>query len=147
MIKDLNDKRLSQNKVSCSFSGVKLLMVKLPVQAPRRSLRQKNKSPAFCRLLALEPYWLGFFFVASSLSSLLCCLFLVASIGTLLSASWQLSSFLLHGELDRGLGHGQSGVQECSCHCRLLRVVFVEGVDHLPEVHNSRKRFPGVIFF
>ena len=34
MIRDLDDKGLGQNKVLCSFSGVKLPIVKLPLQAP-----------------------------------------------------------------------------------------------------------------
>ena len=37
-MKDLDDKGLGQNKMLCSFLGVKLSMVKLPLQASRRSL-------------------------------------------------------------------------------------------------------------
>ena len=39
MIRDLDDKGLGKNKVLCSLSGVKLPMIKLLLQAPRRSLR------------------------------------------------------------------------------------------------------------
>ena len=46
MIKDLDDKELGQNRVLCSSSGVELLMVKLPLQVPRRSLHQGDRSPA-----------------------------------------------------------------------------------------------------
>ena len=56
MIRDLDDERLGQNKELCSSSGVKLLMAKLLLQAPRRSLRQGDRPPASYRLLALEPY-------------------------------------------------------------------------------------------
>ena len=38
------------------------------MQAPQRSLCQEDRSPATRRLLALEPHWLGFLLVASSLS-------------------------------------------------------------------------------
>ena len=38
MIKDLDDEGVDQNKVLCSSSGVKLPMVKLPLQASRHSL-------------------------------------------------------------------------------------------------------------
>ena len=34
MIRDLDDKGLGQNKVLCSFSKVKLPMIKLSLQAP-----------------------------------------------------------------------------------------------------------------
>ena len=37
------------------------------MQAPRRSLRQEDRSLATRRLLALEPYWLEFLLVSSSL--------------------------------------------------------------------------------
>ena len=56
MIRDLDDKGLGQNKVLYSSSRVELPMVKLPLQALRRSLRQGDRSPASCRLLALEPH-------------------------------------------------------------------------------------------
>ena len=52
--RDLDDKGLGQNKVLCSSSGVELPMVKLPLQAPRRSLRQGDRSPTSRRLLALR---------------------------------------------------------------------------------------------
>ena len=79
MIRDLDDEGLEQNKVLCSSSRVKLLIVKLPLQAPWRSLRQGDRSLASCRLLALEPHWLGFLLIASSLSLFPYRLFLVAS--------------------------------------------------------------------
>ena len=70
MIRDLDDKELGQNRVLCSFSGVELPMVELPLQAPRRSLRQGERSPASCRLLTLR----------TTLTRILPCrLFLVAS--------------------------------------------------------------------
>ena len=56
MIRDLDDERLDQNKVLCSSLGVELPMVKLLLQAPRRSLHQGDKSPASCQLVALEPH-------------------------------------------------------------------------------------------
>ena len=56
MMRDLDNEGLGQNKVLCSFLEVELLMVKLPLHAPRRSLRQEDRSLASCRLLALEPY-------------------------------------------------------------------------------------------
>ena len=60
----MDDKRLGQNKVLCSF-----LRVKLPsMQAPQRSLRQENRSSATYRIQALKPHWLGFLHIASSLS-------------------------------------------------------------------------------
>ena len=34
MIRDLDNKELGRNKVLCSFSGVELPMVKLPLQVP-----------------------------------------------------------------------------------------------------------------
>ena len=54
MMKDLDDEGLGQNNVLCSSSGVELSMVKLPLQAPQRSLRQGDRFLASCRLLALE---------------------------------------------------------------------------------------------
>ena len=56
MMRDLDDKGLDQNKVLCSSSRFILPMVKLPPQAPRRSLRQGDRSLASCRLLALESH-------------------------------------------------------------------------------------------
>ena len=56
MISDLDNEGFGQNKVQCSSLGVELPMVKLPLQAPRRSLRQGDRFPASCRLLALEPH-------------------------------------------------------------------------------------------
>ena len=79
MIRDLDDKGLGQNKVLCSSSGVKLPIVKLPLQAPLCSLRQRDRSPTSCRLLALELHWRGFLLVVSSLLPFSCCLFFVAS--------------------------------------------------------------------
>ena len=79
MIRELDDKRLGQNKVLCNFLGVKLPMLKLPLQACQRSLRHGDRFPASCRLLALELHWLGFLLVAFSLLPLFCHLFLVAS--------------------------------------------------------------------
>ena len=55
MIRDPDDKGLGQNKVLCSALEVKLLMVKLPLQAPwQRSPCQQNRFLATRRLLALE---------------------------------------------------------------------------------------------
>ena len=56
MMRDLDDEGFGQNKVLCSSPGVELPMVKLPLQSPRRSLRQGDRSPATRRLLALEPH-------------------------------------------------------------------------------------------
>ena len=56
IIRDLDDKGLGQNKVLYNSSRVELSMVKLPLQAPQRSLRQGDRSPASCRLLALESH-------------------------------------------------------------------------------------------
>ena len=39
IIRNLDDKGIGQNKVLSSFSEVKLPIVKLPLQAPQRSLR------------------------------------------------------------------------------------------------------------
>ena len=39
MIKDLDDEKFGQNKVLCSSSRVELPIIKLPLQAPRHSLR------------------------------------------------------------------------------------------------------------
>ena len=73
MIKDLV-------KIRCCgvFSGVKLPVDKLPLQAPRRSLRQGDRSSAICRLLALK---------TTLTRILLYCLFFIASLGAS-SASW-----------------------------------------------------------
>ena len=92
MIKDLDDKGLGQNKVLCSSSGVELPMVKLPLQAPRHSLRQGNRSPTSRRLLALRTILTRIppcclFLIDFSLLPLPCRLFLVTSLGVLLSAS------------------------------------------------------------
>ena len=99
-MKDLDDKGLVQNKVLCSYSGVKLPMVKLPLQALQRSLHQEDRFLASRRLLAVRttltqilPYRL--FLVASSLSPLLCRLFLVAfSLSPLLYCLFLVASFL-----------------------------------------------------
>ena len=56
MIRDLDNKGLSQNKVLYSSSEVELPMVKLLLQALRRSLHQGDRSSASCRLLAPEPH-------------------------------------------------------------------------------------------
>ena len=77
MIRDLDDKGLGQNRVLCSFSRVELPMVKVPLQAPRCSLRQGDRSPASRRLLALGTTLTRIlpcrlFLVASSLSLLPC---------------------------------------------------------------------------
>ena len=159
MIRDLDDKGLGKNKVLCSSLGIELPW-STTMQAPwQRSLRQGDRSLAICRLLAIEPHWLGFLLVASSLSPLLCCLFFVASslsphlahilacFGALRSASCRLPSLLFGGELDCWLSHGQSRVQGCWCCCRLLRVVLVEGADYLPEVYDGRRRFSDAFFF
>ena len=56
MIRDLDDEGLGQNKVLCNSSGVELLW-SITMQAPRqRSLREKDRSLATCRFLALEPH-------------------------------------------------------------------------------------------
>ena len=72
MIRDLDDKGHGQNRVLCSSSGVELPIVKLPLQAPQRSLRQKDRSPASRQLLAFRTTltWIlpcRLFFIASSL--------------------------------------------------------------------------------
>ena len=109
MIRDLDDKGLGQNKVLCSSSRVELPW-STTMQAPQHSLRQGDRSPASYRLLALELHWLRFLFVASSLSSLLCRLFFVASLSALFSASCQSPLFPLRKELDCWPGHGRSEV-------------------------------------
>ena len=78
LIRDLDDEWLDQNKVPYSFSGVKLPIVKYYIGS--LVLRQRDKSLVTCRLLALEPDWLGFLLVASSLLPHLIC-FLVHYIG------------------------------------------------------------------
>ena len=67
-MKNLDDEGFGQNKVVCSSSEIDLPMVKQPLQALQRSLRQGDGSPTIRRLLALEPYWLGFLLVIFSLS-------------------------------------------------------------------------------
>ena len=71
------------------------------------------------------------FFVVSSLLPHLA--YILACFGALCSVSCRSPSLLFGGELDHWLSHGQSGVQGCWCRRRLLRVVLVEGADHLPE--------------
>ena len=48
----VSEERLVGIRCCSVFSGVELPLVKLPMQAPRRSLRQEDRSPATCRLLA-----------------------------------------------------------------------------------------------
>ena len=77
MIRDLDDKGFGQNKVLCSSSRVELPIVKLPLQAPQRFLRQEDRSPVSYQLLALKTTltWIlpcRLFLVISSLSSLPC---------------------------------------------------------------------------
>ena len=79
--KNLDDEELGQNKVLYSSSEVKLPIVKLLLQAPRHSLHQGDRSPTTRRLLALEPHWLGFYFVTSFLSLYLACHFLACLVG------------------------------------------------------------------
>ena len=56
MMRDLDDEKLGQNKVLCSFLGVELPWSTI-MQAPQqRSPRQGDRSPATRRLLALEPH-------------------------------------------------------------------------------------------
>ena len=68
LIRNLDNKRFSQNKVLYCSSGVKLPIVKPPMQVSWCSLHQGDRSPATYQLLALEPQWLGFLLVVSSLS-------------------------------------------------------------------------------
>ena len=75
-----------------------------------------------------------------------CCLFFIASLGAFLNTSCQLSLFLLCGELDCWLGHGQSRVQGCEWRYWLLGMVFIEDANHLPKVHNDWKKILGVLF-
>ena len=63
--KDLDDKELDQNKMLYSSSGVELPIVNYHTDSP--TLRQRDRSPVTGPLLALEPHWLRFLFVASSL--------------------------------------------------------------------------------
>ena len=91
MIRDMDDKELGQNKVLCSSSRVKLPR-STTMQAPRQRFpRQGDRSLATRRLLALEPHWFRFLFLASSLTLLLYRLFLVASF-----LSPHLACFLAH---------------------------------------------------
>ena len=46
MIRDLDDKGLGQNKVLFSIQRSRTAKDELPMQAPRRSLRQGDRSPA-----------------------------------------------------------------------------------------------------
>ena len=82
-----------------------------------------------------------------SFSPLLCRIFLVTSLGALLSVSSQLPLFPLCGELDCWLGHKRNRVWGCWCYCWLLQMVFVKVADHLPEIHNCWGQFLGVLFF
>ena len=63
--RDLDDKRLGQNKVLCNSSGVKLLMVNYYAGSP--AFRKRDRSPPTCRLLTLESHWLRFCLVTSFL--------------------------------------------------------------------------------
>ena len=56
MRRGLDDERFDQNKVLYSSSGGKQRVVKLPLQAPQRFLRQEDRSPATRRLLVLESH-------------------------------------------------------------------------------------------
>ena len=91
-IRDLDDKGLGQNKILCSFSGVKLPIVNYyagslaALPALRRQI--SGYPPASYSRTALT--WIPPY-----------CLFFVVSFGALLSTSCRLSLFLLCGELDR----------------------------------------------
>ena len=52
--RDLFKERLGRNKVLCSSSMELNCQLSTTMQAPRRSLRQRDRSPAICWLLALE---------------------------------------------------------------------------------------------
>ena len=104
MIRELDDKGLGQNKVLCSSSGVKLLMINyhagsLALPAPGRQISGSPPASGFrTTLTRILPCLL--FLVASSLSPFPCRLFLVASLGALLSASCWSPSFSLCRQLD-----------------------------------------------
>ena len=108
MIRDLDDKGLGQNKVLCSSSKVELPW-STTMQAPRRSPRQEDRSPATRRLLALRTALTRippcrFFLDASSLSPRLVRL---ARFGILHSAFCRSSLFPLErlGGLDYWPSH------------------------------------------
>ena len=135
--RDLVDEGLGQNKIPRSSLEVKLLMVNYHAGSLALSILERQISdylPASGSRIALTRISL-------------CYLFFVTSLGELLSMSYWLSLFSLCGELDCWLGHGQSRVQRCWYYCWLLRMIFVEGADHLPRVHDCQRRFLGVFLF
>ena len=137
MIRDLDDKGLGQNKVLYSSSRVKLPW-STTMQAPRRSPRREDRSPATRRLLTLRTALTRnplcrLFLVASSLSPRLARL---AHLSALCSAFCWLSSFLLErlSGLDCWPSHWWCGV-DCRRSCRMLvREVLVERVDELSKM-------------
>ena len=111
MIRDLDDKKLGQNKVLYSSSGVELPW-SITMHAPRqRSLCQEERFPTTRRLLALESHGFGFSLVASSL--LLHLARVLARFSAVCSTFCWLPSLLFGKELDHWLSHGWSGVQRC----------------------------------
>ena len=101
--KDLIEEEFGQNKILCSFSEVELPMVNYHAGSP----------VLFAPGRQISSYPLAFGFRIALTRIFSCCLFLVASLGALFSASCRLPLFLLCGELDCWLGHGRSGVQGC----------------------------------
>ena len=143
--RELDDKRLGQNKVLCSSFRNWIANGQLLCRLPNAPCARETYLWLPVGFWLLELYWLGFLLVLSSLSS--CLARLLARLGALLSASCQLSLFPLDGELDCWLSHRRSKDRGCWCCCRLFWIVFVESADHLPEMHDCQRRFPGIFFF
>ena len=94
-LRKLDDKRLGQNKVLCSFPGVKLLMVNYYVGSlALLTLRRQ-----------ISGYPPAFDFGTALTRILLCCLFLIVSFGVLCSVSFWLPLLLFGGELDYWPNH------------------------------------------
>ena len=70
----------------------------------------------------------------SSLSPLPCHLFLVASLGALLSTSCWSPSLSFGKELDCWSSHWWCGVDGRKSRCRLVKVVFMKRADELSKV-------------
>ena len=148
MIRDLDDKGLGQNKVLCSLSGIELPMIKLSLQAPRRSLCQRDRFPATCRLLTLKPQWLGFLLVASFLLPLPCRFFLITSFGAFFSVSCRPPSFWFERLSRPGCwsNHWWCGVDSRKSCYRLVRMVLVERADELSKVLDRWGWLPDILF-
>ena len=153
MIRDLDDKGLGQNKVLCSSSRVKLLMVNyhagsLALPAPGKQISGYPRTSGSKTILTRIPlYYL--FLVAFSLLPLPCGLFFVTVLGALLSASCRSPSFSLQrfNRLDCWFSHWWYGINSRRSRRRLVRMVLVERADELSKVLDCGERFPDVLFF